>query len=84
LLPVDEAWSAARAFTEKRLEQIRLLKYELSLQRLCLANYDSTPIDQRNPHDHDDDRNAVARTIARLDSILADLQRGMTAPAPGE
>lgn len=62
--------------------KIAELKYELSLQRLLLENFDRAPLSQRNPHDHDMDKDAIRRTIGRLESQLADLLRGFKEVKP--
>ena len=66
------SWDAALAFTEARLEEIRQLRYEISLQKLLLRVKGEWGL-----MDGDADRAAVARTITRLESILADLTAGM-------
>lgn len=74
-------WSAAAAFTRERLEEVRELRYGLSLLKLLHSNYLNTPKEEQNPHDHVADQNAIGRTIARLESTLADKLTGMKAGA---
>jgi hypothetical protein len=42
------------------------LRYEISLMKLLLSSMDETPLVERNSNDHDVDREAIARIIARL------------------
>lgn len=60
-----DAWSAARAFTEARLESIRLVKEEIAFieARLITANIKEMPI--------------RSRIVQRVQSALAELKVGM-------
>lgn len=80
LRPEDEVciWHKARLYTEDHLKQVAELKYELSLQKLFLNNYQTTPEWQRNHHDHQADSDAVSRTISRLQEILNYKMQGMS------
>jgi hypothetical protein len=70
----EEAWSAAAEYTRNRLEEIRKIKYEISLLELIHAQGDRS---EWHPMDHEDDQDALLRTVSRLEAILADLKRGM-------
>jgi len=81
-------WANALEFTRECERKIAELKWEISLQKLLLSNADALPQEERNPHDHDADRDAIARTVGRLEEIMTNLQLGMktlafpTAPQP--
>jgi hypothetical protein len=64
-----EAWSAAAEYTRNRLEEIRQVDGEIILLRGMIALLASEQGDLTAP--------IYARTIARLEAILADLKRGM-------
>lgn len=67
-------FAAARAFTEQRIEECRQLREEIDVHReeLCIhkrsCRRDDEVCDYARP---------MKRTLARLESILTDKQRGM-------
>lgn len=84
-----EAWSAAVEFTRDRLEQIRQLETEIEAQshreRQCAGLWWEWANDPEGAHPSQSDyivrevRKYVRekRILSRLESILADLKRGM-------
>lgn len=62
-------------FTAEHEEAVRLLTYEISLQKLLSSNLENAA--WKNPHDHRADGDALLRTIGRLETMLADLKKGM-------
>lgn len=66
---VFPSWSAAKDFTVRREDEIRQLREEIRLLRGMIALLQSEPGDETAP--------VYRRTIARLESALAELQKGM-------
>lgn len=71
------SWHLAAEFTRRQEEEIRLLTYEISLQKLLSSNHESEEC--KNPHDHRADGDAMLRTIGRLETELLALKKGMKA-----
>jgi hypothetical protein len=66
----EEMWSAARAFTEKREEEISQVKQELMFLGMSL-------VDVKDGEWHEGYVAVVGRILARTEARLADLKRGM-------
>lgn len=65
-----EAWAAAAEFTRERLEQIRQLEEDCAMGRRLLS--EAAEFDENSR-----DSCIFSRILARLESALADLKRGM-------
>jgi hypothetical protein len=77
------AWSAARAFTEERLEQIRQVEEEIQYLALHLRSIKLAiegAYEMRAPANLEDDQrdySTVCRILAREQAALAELKYGM-------
>ena len=66
-----EAWSAAADFTRQRLEEVRQVRYEISLLKLIHVQGGWGEIDGEA------DKAAILRTVSRLESVFIEKTHGM-------
>lgn len=79
----EAGWSAARAFTEQRLEEIRQVEEEIAVIALFVAGREEAAIDRYAPIEKIfrsallAQGDSLSRILAREQQALADLKRGM-------